>query len=201
MRSNNAGAKPANSCTYTSTVNQREVIMEAASNLNDSSADAVQAFFSDVFEPSTLEKFNANTLAQIPILEYMGISFSEFKCGAMRTDMPLGPNINDKNTGFGGSIVTMATITGWALLSILLNKDERKYDVVIVESNTQYQAPVTEDCYGIARLNEGQILKLLRDLVISGRARTHIDVGIHVNEQKVATFSGQYYVRPVKQGV
>lgn len=164
----------------------------------DPCADAIKDFFSEVFAPTALANFNQTTLEQIPILQYMGISFSEFKEGAMRTDMPLAPNINDKNTGFGGSIVTMATITGWALLSILLNKDDKKYDVVIVESNTHYKLPVTTDCYGIARLNEGQILKLLRDLVISGKARTHIDVAIHVDDQEVATFHGQYYVRPVK---
>lgn len=164
----------------------------------DPCTNAIKDFFSEVFEPSALQSFNQNTLEQIPILRYMGISFSEFNRGAMRTDMPLAPNINDKNTGFGGSIVTMATITGWALLSILLNKEEKKYDVVIVESNTQYQSPVTTNCHGIARLNEGQILKLLRDLVTSGRARTQIDVGIHVDDQQVATFHGQYYVRPVR---
>lgn len=77
---------------------------------------------------------------------------------------------------------------GWsrlfrALLSILLNKDRRKYDMEIAESETTYVAPVTSACYGVARLDEGQILKLLRDLINHGKAHTHIDVGIHVGDQ------------------
>lgn len=168
---------------------------------NENSSLAMQDFFAEIFEPSVLLQFNEDVLNQIPILKAMGLSFSEYSSGMLKVDMPLAPNINDKNTGFGGSIVTLATICGWALLTLLLNKDKKRFDVIIAESTIRYQSPVTTECYSAAKLSDGQILKLLRDLVTTGKSRVDIEIKVHEkgnHDKHAASFAGQYYIRPIK---
>lgn len=149
---------------------------------------------------SRLALFNLRTLQQIPILKTMGISFTHYENGQLRVDMPLLPNINDKKTAFGGSIVTLATISGWALPSLLLNGKEWRYDVLIGEGSTKYLAPVVADCYSLVKLRNEDLLKLSTDLSSNRKARLNIAVDIFVDQTKTASFNGTYHVKETKRG-
>lgn len=153
------------------------------------------ALFSDCLPPPTLDHFHRATVAQIPILQAMGITFSDFTQSELRVDMPLAANINDKNTCFGGSIVTLATITGWGLLSLLLNREQKHFDVIIAESSTRYIAPVTSDCYARTRLNPEQASTLSQSLYEFGKGRITLHVEVCLEDQTVATYEGLYVVR------
>lgn len=149
--------------------------------------------------PSVLEIFNTQTRQKIPILQAMGISFTHYEKFRLRVDMPLPPNINDKKTAFGGSIATLATISGWALPSLLLNCREWRYDVLIGEGSTKYHAPVVADCYSLVQLGSEELLKLSADLASDRKARLNIAVDVFVDQTKTASFSGTYHIREIQR--
>ena len=171
--------------------------MDYGSNSYHLSDSTINDLFGEIPQPHLVEYFHEKTLKEIPILQAMGISFENYKQGTMRVNMPLAPNINDKNTGFGGSIVTLATITGWSLLSLMLNQEEKHFEVVIMESAIQYSAPVTGDCHAVAKLTHGETLCLSQDLITRGKARINIVVNIYVDEKHTASFEGKYHIRPI----
>ncbi|MFP8965485.1 YiiD C-terminal domain-containing protein [Pokkaliibacter sp. CJK22405] len=56
---------------------------------------------------------------------------------------PIEPNVNDKGTGFGGALASVATLAGWALVSVLAERVEPgAFEVVVHKSNLEYQKPV-----------------------------------------------------------
>ena len=67
--------------------------------------------------------------------------------------MPLAPNVNDKGCAFGGSLVSLMTLAGWALVELALRQRGEDCDVFVGESHVRYLAPVWDDFQAHARLH------------------------------------------------
>jgi thioesterase domain-containing protein len=65
---------------------------------------------------------------------------------------PLPPNVNDKGCAFGGSLVSLMTLSGWALVELALRARGDDCDVFVAESSVRYLAPVWEDFRSTATL-------------------------------------------------
>src|ERR1700734_3179543 len=55
---------------------------------------------------------------------------------------PLAPNANYKGTAFGGSLYSVAVLTGWAWVTRYLAARGLSADAVIQESNVRFLTPV-----------------------------------------------------------
>jgi thioesterase domain-containing protein len=89
--------------------------------------------------------------------------------------VPLAPNVNDKGCAFGGSLVSLMTLAGWALVELALQQREQHCDVFIGESTVRYLEPVWSDFRAQATLAEGTTwAAFFRTLQERGKAR--IDV-------------------------
>ncbi|MDP1775881.1 MAG: YiiD C-terminal domain-containing protein, partial [Moraxellaceae bacterium] len=55
---------------------------------------------------------------QMPLLNFMQIDAKHWDGQVLTLSAPLEPNRNDKNTAFAGSIASLSTVTGWALLML-----------------------------------------------------------------------------------
>ena len=58
---------------------------------------------------------------------------------------PLAANANDHHTAFGGSVSALATLAGWGLLYLLLDRPDRQPDIVIQHGAIDYRRPITGD--------------------------------------------------------
>ena len=106
---------------------------------------------------------------------------------------PLEPNINDKGTGFGGSIGALATICGWTFTMIHAKTILEDPEAMIVDQSMKFHEPVTgvftASCSSCIpddfhqRLQEGRSGKL------------PLDIEIHSNGNLVATYQGFYIAR------
>ena len=61
-----------------------------------------------------LNAFEAECRADIPLLDAMQLSFSDYGDLSLWMEAPLAPNINNKGTAFGGSIASICLFGGWA---------------------------------------------------------------------------------------
>ena len=142
---------------------------------------------------SNPEQFLVWLKTQIPLLNHMGLGELEYDGKRLVLPAELAPNINDKGTGFGGSLATLATISGWCLTTLLLREQSLDCDVMIRDCEMQYIAPITNDFYAqvVVPSTLGVDSFLLR-LKEKGRARLTLDVSIKQNGIVALKMTGNY---------
>ncbi len=123
----------------------------------------------------------------------MQLQFDDFDRGILTMSCPLEPNINDKGTGFGGSIGALATICGWTYTMIHAKTVLDEPEAMIVDQTMKFHAPVTghftATCTATIpddfqeRLQEGRNGKL------------DVEIEIHSNGVLTATYQGFYIAR------
>lgn len=78
--------------------------------------------------------------AKIPITRAMGVKVEAYDGERLVLSAPLEPNVNHLGTAFGGSLNTMAVLSGYGLLWLELRDAEGH--IVIRESSISYDRPV-----------------------------------------------------------
>lgn len=130
----------------------------------------------------------------IPLSEKMGIRIAQYTGQEFMTTMPEGPNQNLHQTIFAGSQFSMATLTGWGLIWLLLQENSLHGDIVLVDANIRYRKAVTGRPEAIASRNKlsGDLDRLAR----GSKARIKLDVTVGQGNEVGAVFTGTYMVLP-----
>ena len=85
---------------------------------------------------------------------------------------PLAPNLNHRNTAFGGSISALGILSGWTLLFLKLRECNIKSRLVIQKSAFDFEDPIAADFTAVCTLPDAAAWeKFLRTLTRHGRAR------------------------------
>ncbi|MDW9423275.1 fatty acid biosynthesis protein FabY, partial [Yersinia enterocolitica] len=131
----------------------------------------------------------------IPLSEKMGVRISQYTGQRFVTTMPEAGNQNPHHTLFAGSLFSLATLTGWGLIWLLLRERHLGGTIILADAHIRYSAPVTGRPRAVAELSSlsGDLDRLAR----GRRARVQLDVNLFGNEEAGAVFSGTYMVLPV----
>lgn len=120
---------------------------------------------------------------------------------------PLEANLNDKGSGFAGSLFSVAALAGWALVTRWCATEPVDAEVVLQSSTARFLAPARADFHAIAREPPAEHLeKLARTLARRGRGRAQITVDVQCHDALVMSFTGAYAViastpaLPVQEG-
>ena len=81
----------------------------------------------------------------IPITRAMQVTVLEAKPDATLLAAPLAPNINHRDTVFGGSAAALATLAAWTLLHARLAAAGLPSRLVIQRNTMDYDAPIPAD--------------------------------------------------------
>jgi thioesterase domain-containing protein len=145
--------------------------------------DAAEAFLQGVLH------------AEIPLTRAIGLRVAAYTGDTLTLAAPLEPNTNHKSTAFGGSLYSVAVLSGWGLLYLRLRDLAISAHVVIHETQVRYLRPVTGELVATARLAPGESLeravKLFRR---RGRARIGLDVQITQEGAAAVAFHGAYVI-------
>jgi thioesterase domain-containing protein len=127
----------------------------------------------------------------IPISQALGATVTSFDGDSIRIFAPLQPNLNHRNTAFGGSLVTLGILAGWALVNFNLRELGLSCRVVIQKSEMDFLAPVDAEFEAVTRKPESWdiFVKMLRR---RGKARLELSSAILQSGQVVARHSGVY---------
>lgn len=101
----------------------------------------------------------------------LGIEVSRHWKNGIELSAPLDKNRNDKGTGFAGSISSILTLAGWALITRELKEAGLQANVMVVKSETEYTAPVTEDFTATCETTEAEIARVFQNLENNDRSR------------------------------
>jgi len=138
---------------------------------------------------------------EIPITRAMGISVHEFDGKRLVLTAPLSRNINHKSTAFGGSINTVATLSCWGFLFMILHNHQIDCRIVIQNSSINYVKPIHNQIRAICERPPGQSLQdFLHLLKRRGKSRISMKASVLTDDQVAVSFEGRFvaYKEPDK---
>lgn len=140
-------------------------------------------------------KLEAYLYEHIPLSKHIGVRVGHADTDRVHLIAPLEPNLNHRQTGFGGSISALAILAGWSLLWCRLRERTGGHKIVIQQNSIEYVAPVTSEF--TAMCNAPSVADWERfEHAFSerGRARIELEVDVCVSDMVVARFAGRYVV-------
>ncbi|BES86939.1 GNAT family N-acetyltransferase [Pectobacterium araliae] len=132
----------------------------------------------------------------IPLSEKMGVRISQYTGKKFITTMPEAGNQNPHHTLFAGSMFSLATLTGWGLIWLLLRERHLGGTIILADAHIRYSAPVSGRPSAIADL--GSLSGDLDRLARGRKARVQLNVELFGDDNKGALFEGVYIVLPAQ---
>jgi thioesterase domain-containing protein len=134
---------------------------------------------------------------EIPLATAMDVHLHAYDGDLLALAAPLAPNVNDKGCAFGGSLVSLLTLAGWALVELALRRRGNDCDVFVAESTVRYLEPVWEDFRAEARLAEGAgWASFFATLDARGKARIDVDCQVPgTGGRPAATLSARFVAK------
>jgi thioesterase domain-containing protein len=132
-------------------------------------------------------------VGEFVLARHIGIVVESADDGAVVLRAPLAANANYKGTAFGGSLYSLAVLTGWAWVTRYLAARGLPADTVIQESNVRFLTPVQGELRARAAAPPAaQIDKFRKMLQRAGRGRIRLRVDINHGGALAALFDGVY---------
>jgi thioesterase domain-containing protein len=130
---------------------------------------------------------------EFPLARHIGIVVESAEDRGIVLLAPLAPNANFKGTAFGGSLFSIAVLTGWAWITRYLAAHQLSAEAVIQESSIRYRLPVQGDFRSsLAAPSAEHVDKFRKMLRRAGRGRIHLQVDIHYEQAVAVQFDGMF---------
>jgi thioesterase domain-containing protein len=130
----------------------------------------------------------------IPISEHMGIKLHQYTGRTLETRASLNKNINLHGTMFAGSIFSLATLTGWGSLFLLLKEKQLDGEIVLGDGNIHYHKPITMQPRAVCHVES--IKGKFEPLSLRKKAHFDVTVAILDGDNAVAEFTGKFWILP-----
>lgn len=95
-------------------------------------------------------------LESIPLSRAMELGVLDYDGNRLALAAPLAPNVNDKGCAFGGSIVSLMTLSAWGLIQLKLGAAAIDAEVFVADSAVSYLSPVWDALVAEAFAEPGQ---------------------------------------------
>jgi thioesterase domain-containing protein len=129
----------------------------------------------------------------IPLTSYLGAAVESYDGKSIILSAPLAPNLNHRNTAFGGSISALGILSGWTLLFLKLKEAGIRNRLVIQKSSFDFQDPIDDDFRATCTLPDWDAWgKFINTLTRHGRARITVRSRIEDSSGIGGTHEGVY---------
>ncbi|MCK8329379.1 YiiD C-terminal domain-containing protein, partial [Erwinia amylovora] len=100
----------------------------------------------------------------IPLSEKMGVRILQYTGQKFATTMPETGNQNPHHTLFAGSVFSLATLTGWGLIWLLLRERQLGGTIILADAHSRYSKPISGKPGAVANLGSlsGDLDRLAR---------------------------------------
>ena len=130
---------------------------------------------------------------RIPLSRAMQVRVVEIGAEHLRVAAPLAPNINHRETVFGGSAAATAMLAAWGLLYVRLRREQRPARLVIQRCVMEFLQPIGADFDAVSTLDvDEDWQRFLAGLERKGRARIAVRVQLECAHQRVGEFTGEF---------
>jgi thioesterase domain-containing protein len=129
----------------------------------------------------------------IPLSKAMGVQVVEASPDGVTLAAPLAPNINHRETVFGGSASAVAMLAAWALLRVRLEAEGINARVVIQSNAMSFEKPITADFIARCAVDDATTWnRFIETLRRRHWARMHLTSTLFCREERVALFEGDF---------
>jgi thioesterase domain-containing protein len=129
----------------------------------------------------------------IPLSKAMHVSVNSVNSEGVELKAPLGPNINHRETVFGGSASALAILSAWSLVRLRLEAESIVCRIVIHQNSMSYEKPIYGEFSAVSRLAEpSEWSKFLDTLRSRGKARVKVDADLWYRGEIAGRFEGRY---------
>ena len=129
----------------------------------------------------------------IPLSKAMQVSVLSVKEEAVVLSAPLPPNINHRDTVFGGSASAVAILAAWSLLHTRLQAAGISSRLVIQRNTMDYHLPILGTFTASAFIEHAEAWqKFITMLKRKGKARITVSSRLEYDGQVVGTLSGEF---------
>ena len=140
--------------------------------------------------PAELESY---LHVHIPLSAAMQARVLEASLETVALSAPLAPNINHRETVFGGSLSAVAILSAWSLLHLRLTQAELPGRLVIQRNEVDYLRPARGDFTARAALSEPEAWPaFVRLLTRRGMARMSVLSVLEQGGEVVGRFRGDF---------
>jgi thioesterase domain-containing protein len=129
----------------------------------------------------------------IPISKAMQVAVLSVEEESVVLSAPLEPNINHRETVFGGSASALAILAAWSLLHTRLGSAGLSCRLVIQRNTMEYELPILGLFYAQSSLGTPEAWqRFLHILMRKGKARITVTSILEQEGQVVSHFSGVF---------
>jgi thioesterase domain-containing protein len=140
--------------------------------------------------PAELERYLHD---HIPLSRAMAVGVVSADAQAVVLSAPLAPNINHRETVFGGSASALAILAAWSLLHTRLRAEGIATRLVIQRNTMDYEQPILGDFTARAELQQADAWgPFTRMLARKGKARIAVQSVLAQGGQVVGRLSGEF---------
>jgi thioesterase domain-containing protein len=131
--------------------------------------------------------------AHIPLSAAMQVAVVAVETSGVTLAAPLAPNINHRDTVFGGSASAVAILAAWSLLHTRMRAEGVAARLVIQSNAMEYLLPIAGDFTARSALAEPeQWPRFMRTFARMGRARLRVTAELQSDGQVAARLSGEF---------
>jgi len=142
---------------------------------------------------SPTHELQAYLHAHIPLSHAMQVSVLDITADSVLLAAPLAPNINHRETVFGGSASALAILSAWALLHTRLRDAGVASRLVIQRNTMDYELPIVGDFTARSSLADPDAWpQFTRMLSRRGKARMEVRAVLECAGQVVGRLSGEF---------
>ncbi len=141
---------------------------------------------------------NEHTLQQylhdhIPLSSAMQVKVLSIQADEVVLSAPLAPNINHKETVFGGSASAVAILAAWSLLHTKLRRAKFNSQLVIQSNTMNYLLPINGTFTARSFIEDADDWpRFVRTLERKGRARISVSAVLEFEGQQVGRLTGEF---------
>ncbi len=149
----------------------------------------------------TASELEAYLRAHIPLSAAMQVSVRTVDADGVTLAAPLAPNINHRDTVFGGSASAVAILAAWSLLHTRMLADGLATRLVIQSNTMDYDRAIAGDFTARSALVEpGQWPRFVRTLARRGRARLRVSAVLECDGEVAGRLTGEFVALVVADG-
>jgi thioesterase domain-containing protein len=153
-------------------------------------------------EPTPADALTRYLHDHIPLTRHMGIVVAESGRGRVVLAAPLAPNVNHRETAFGGSLSGAAILAGWTWLYARLASRKPRPRIVVQESAALFDRPADGPfeavCEGPREPREFE--RFLAALDRHGRARITLESRVLCRGETAVRHAGRYVALAARDG-
>ncbi len=129
----------------------------------------------------------------IPLSKAMAVAVETASPRGVRLSAPLAPNINHRDTVFGGSASALAILSAWALLHVSLLEEDLRVRLVIQRNSMSYDLPMPGEFSAEAEPPAPDRWQhFIATLARHKRARLNVRAVVRCAGQKVGELEGDF---------